>query len=85
MRGLRRNDLQNVPVLDDVAIVVEPEDVDPRPVGLPWPRLVAVQDDVRALGARFTWTRLSGHSVAMRSKNAMKASLPSATPGLCWM
>jgi hypothetical protein len=52
VRGFCRNDLQHVPVLDDLALVVEPEDVYPRPVRLPGPRLEAVEDHVRPLGDR---------------------------------
>jgi hypothetical protein len=32
VRGLRGNDLQDVPVLDHLAVLVEPEDVDARVV-----------------------------------------------------
>src|SRR5207253_4585204 len=42
--------LQHVPVLDDLPVVIEAEDVDARPIAISRPLLVAVQDDVVALG-----------------------------------
>ena len=38
-----RHLLQNVPVLDDPAIVIEPEDIDASPLAVAWPVLIAVQ------------------------------------------
>jgi hypothetical protein len=39
-------------MLDDPSIVVQPEDVDPSPIAISGPVLIAVQDDVRALSQR---------------------------------
>jgi hypothetical protein len=50
-RGLR-DDLQHVPVLDHLAVLVEPEDVDPGALIVTRSDLVAVQHDVGALGQR---------------------------------
>src|SRR6185503_1652258 len=43
------NPLKHVPVLDDLSLLVESEDVDPRPVAIARPVLVAVQHHVVAL------------------------------------
>lgn len=43
-------DLQHVPVLDELATAVEPEDVDPGIIVAARPVLEAVQDDEIALG-----------------------------------
>jgi hypothetical protein len=48
--GCLGDDLQDVPVLNDVAVLVEPEDVDPGGVMVTRPDLVTVQHDVVALG-----------------------------------
>jgi hypothetical protein len=48
-RGLR-DGLQHVPVLDDLARVVEAKDVDACPVAVAGPLLVAMEDDVAPLG-----------------------------------
>ncbi len=45
----RRDSLEDIPVLDDLAVVVEPEDIDPGPVAITWPVLIAVQDDEGAV------------------------------------
>ena len=45
-----RHDLQHIPVLDDLAVVVQPENVDTRPGMVAWPVLPAVQDDKVAFG-----------------------------------
>src|SRR6478672_5021743 len=50
VRGSLRNGLQHVPVLDHFAVRVQPKDVYPRPVTVPGPLLVAVQDHVVTLG-----------------------------------
>src|SRR5512145_596913 len=44
-----RDYLQHVPMLDDLPVFVEAEDVDPCIVLAAWPSLMAVQDDVLAL------------------------------------
>ena len=83
--GRRLGDhLQDVPVLDDLPVRVEPEDVDARVVVGAWPGLMAVQDDVVAFREGPDEVDvLAGYSSAMRSKYWMNASLPSATCGLC--
>ena len=48
-RGLR-HDLKHVSVLDNLAVLVEAEDVDPSPVVVARPVLEAVQDHVGILG-----------------------------------
>jgi hypothetical protein len=48
--GCLGDDLQDVPVLNELAVLVEPEDVDPGVVMVTRPDLVAVQHDVVALG-----------------------------------
>src|SRR5439155_19851948 len=50
VRGLLGNWLKHVPVLDDPSLVVEAEDVDARPIPVAGPLLIAVGDDVVALG-----------------------------------
>src|SRR4030095_2176395 len=50
VRRLGGNDLQHVPVLDDLAVAVDAEDVDPGVVVVARPALVAVQDDEVCLG-----------------------------------
>src|SRR5262249_45729916 len=47
-----RDALEHVPVLDDLAIIVEPEDIDAGPVAIARPLLVTVQHDELALGDR---------------------------------
>jgi hypothetical protein len=47
-----RDDLQDVPVLDDLAVGVETDDVDPGAVVVAGPAPVAVQDDEVVLGDR---------------------------------
>src|SRR4051812_36208026 len=50
--GVRRffgDALEHVPVLDDLPVLVEAEDVDPTPVPIARPLLTAMQDDVFAL------------------------------------
>src|SRR5688500_16854765 len=49
LRGLW-NRLKDVPVLDDLAVLIESENIDPRPVAVAWPVLEAVKDNVVALG-----------------------------------
>ena len=65
-----RDDLQNVPVLDDFPVLVEPEDVHARVVVVTGPVLEAVQDDEVALrnGAFELDARFPGYSVCIRSK-----------------
>ena len=36
--------MQHIPVLNDLSVVIQPEDVDPCPVAVLWPVLVAVKD-----------------------------------------
>jgi len=48
--GCLGDDLQDVPVLNDLAVLVEPEDVNPGVVTVTRPDLVAMQHDVVALG-----------------------------------
>ena len=43
--GCLGDDLQDVPVLNDLAVLVEPEDVDPGVVMVTRPDLAAVQHD----------------------------------------
>src|SRR4051812_36400647 len=45
-----RDTLELVPVLDDLSVLIEPKDVDARPIPIAWPLLPAMQDDVLALG-----------------------------------
>jgi len=47
---LLRDNLQNVPVFDDLSPVVEPEDVDPRIIVISRPVLEAVKNDILTLG-----------------------------------
>lgn len=44
------NDLQDIPMLDDPAVVIEAEDVDAGPVPVAGPLLPAVENDVVSLG-----------------------------------
>src|ERR1044071_2293534 len=44
------NALQNVPVLDDLAVVIETKDIDAGPIAVSWPLLIAVQDDELTIG-----------------------------------
>jgi len=37
-------------VFDDLAVVIEPKDVDPRPIAVPRPLLIAVQHDEVIVG-----------------------------------
>jgi hypothetical protein len=67
--GGLRDDLQQVPVLDHLAVSVEPEDVDAGILIVTRPDLVAVQHDVVALAsARLNSTRFPGYSAAIRSR-----------------
>jgi hypothetical protein len=55
------HDLEDVPVFDDSAAVVEAEDVDPGPIMIAGPVLQAMQHDVIALGDdSFELNTLSG-------------------------
>ena len=42
--------LQNVPVFDDLAVIIETEDIDAGPVAVSWPLLIAVEDDELTIG-----------------------------------
>src|SRR3954452_16220647 len=44
-----RHALEHVPVLDDLSVLIEAEDVHPCPVPISWPLLAAMEDDVFAL------------------------------------
>src|SRR6185436_13885824 len=48
--GHIRNDLQHVPMLDDLSVVVQPKNIDARPDVVAWPILPAVQNNVIAFG-----------------------------------
>src|SRR3954451_11277371 len=50
--GVVGDDLQDIPVLDDLAVGVEAEDVDAGVVVVAGPGLMAVQDDMVTLGNR---------------------------------
>jgi hypothetical protein len=72
-------------VLDDLAVSIEAKDVDARIVVDARPLLVAVEHHVVVLGdSAPNLDVLPGVFASLRSKYSMKASLPSATPGLCW-
>jgi len=45
-----RNALKHIPMLNNLSAVIEPEDVDARPIGITGPFLSAVQDDVLPFG-----------------------------------
>ena len=49
IRRVTRNALQHIPVLDDLALVIQPEDIDPGPVAVVRPVLVSVADDQMAV------------------------------------
>ena len=49
--------LQNVPVFDDLAVIIETEDIDAGPVAVSWPLLIAVQDDELTIGQHPPKTR----------------------------
>jgi hypothetical protein len=73
-------------VLDDLAVLIQAKNIDPGPITFPWPLLVAVQDDEIPLSdSSFEFDPLAGYSLAIRLKYSVKAALPSATAGLCWM
>lgn len=46
---LRRNNLKHIPVFDDFPLLIEPENINSRPVGIARPLLVAVQHDIISL------------------------------------
>ncbi len=46
--GIWRDSLQNVPVFNDLAAIVQPEDVDSSPVGVTGPLLTTMQNNVTA-------------------------------------
>ena len=50
VRGLARNPLQHIPVLDDPPVIVQADVVDARPVAIIRPVLIAVQDYEIPLG-----------------------------------
>jgi hypothetical protein len=50
--------LQHIPVLHDLAGVIESKDVDPRVLEALWPDLMAVQNDVVAVGENASAGRL---------------------------
>ena len=63
------DDLQHVPMLDDLAVVGQAEDVDAGVVRVAGPLLEAMQDDeLPSASTRLNSTRLPGYSRAMRSK-----------------
>ena len=51
------NALQNVPGFDDLAVIIETEDIDAGPVAVSWPLLIAVQDDELTIGQHPPKTR----------------------------
>jgi hypothetical protein len=81
---MRRNTLQYIPVLDNLPVVIDSEDVNPGPITVVRPVLKVMQHHEVAIGQdaaelhAFAW-----YSRAIRSKYSMNASLPSATTGLC--
>ena len=73
-------------MLDDLAVLVEAEDVDARVLLVARPGLTAVQDDIVALReCSFELDALARVLTRIRSKCSTNGSLPSATCGLCWM
>jgi hypothetical protein len=48
--GCFRHDLQYIPVFDNFSILVQPKNVDARPIAVARPLLIAVENDVVALG-----------------------------------
>src|SRR5438270_7145707 len=50
VRGGLRHGLKNVPMLHDLTLSIQPEDVDPRPFAVARPLLATVEDDVVAFG-----------------------------------
>src|SRR5438105_590207 len=48
--GFRGHALYHVPVLHYFAVIVEPEDIDPGPIAITRPLLMAMQDDVITFG-----------------------------------
>ena len=86
IRRAFRRDLQHVPVLYNLSRVIQPENVDANPITIAGPFLQAMQRHVIALGDdAFEMNALAWITPGLSSKYSMKPSLPSFTPGLCWM
>ena len=45
-----RDELEDIPVFDDFAVVIEPKNINACPIGVPWPLLITMQDHVVAFG-----------------------------------
>ena len=84
--GLGGDGLDDVPVLDDPA-VLDPEDVDDGlAVVLGGHREVVVEDDQAVFGdARLRWKEAWGAWAKMPSMSWGKMSGPSGAVGLCWV
>src|SRR3984893_3679013 len=84
--GLVGHNLQHVPVLHDLTLFIELEDVDSGPHVITGPILATMKDHIVTFGDYpFEFHTLAGIIAARLLEMAMNPSFPSATPGLCWM